>query len=546
MTSARNDEGFSLLEVLFAAFIAFFVLTAIYGVIVMSASEGRIASSDVVSTNLAQLVVEQARALPYESVGVTPTPDGQVSGVLPVSEDTTYQGTGFTIKREVYWVADPLNPRGSGTDYKRLVVSVSWKGGHATPVATFIRDHANETPTPPTVAWKAGGLPANSVLFTKDGTTQIWDHSSDPNGTTGGLASLQASASIVATSTTITRIELLCNGLLLASDAPNVASVYAWPNPAYSINLALTTDTPTPYTPVFKEGVNTIKVLATASNLGYAYTILLVTVDNHPPDFQPGDVVKLTTPDNNQDKYASSLSMAWTVPMDGTDPPAAYDMVLSPPSAYATTTVSYPGISLPKNGASTLASGAPVGFTPLPGMPYQVSLVPRSVRGLFGRSATSGYACTSPRLNGKVANLATQSIVNNNFEFRLNLTHAYDAAILAAFPGAQSIQYDVYSVNAATYQYPGSGNLSTATAGFVQRRPWDGVSAFSADVGTNSDSCNEYLQVDAKVMKADGTTVITDIWSNVVGPPLDATGQYAPPAKGKPGKPSVPVDVTIP
>jgi hypothetical protein len=547
MINARSDEGFSLLEVLFASFIAFFVLTAIYAVIITSASEGRIASSDVVSTNLAQLVVEQARSLPYESVGVTPTPAGQVGGVMKASEDTTYQGTGFTIKREVYWVADALNAGGDGKDYKRLVVSVSWKGGHATPVVTFIRDRTNETPIAPTVAW-FGSPPPSSVLFTKDGFTQIWNHSTtDPWGS-AGIASLQATASIDSTSIALTRMDLLCNNRVLYSRPANGFSFGPWPNPAYMIDLGLTTSTPVFGTPYFNEGLNTLKVLAMASNSVFGYQILLVTVDNWPPVFKSGAVVTLTQPDDNQGKYASSLSMTWPVALDGRDAAQSYDMTLSPPSAYATTTVSYRNVPLGTSGDYPLSLGSPTGFTPLPGMPYQVSLLARSVRGLPSTStATSGYVCTSPRLDGKVANLATQNIMNNNFEFRLNLTHTYDAAILAAY-GGKSIQYDLYSVNAATYQYPGSGNLSATTPGYIQCRSWDGVSAFPADITitTAADSCNEYLQVEERVMAADGLTVLQRIRSNVVGPPRNASGVYAPPAKGSPGKPSVPLNVTIP
>ena len=103
MSRASADEGFSLLEVLFAAFIAFFVLTALFGVLISSSEVGRSAQIQEVGAQLANLVLEQIRALPYESIGTSGSVPPAPTGNLESNEATVFQGLSFTISREVTW-----------------------------------------------------------------------------------------------------------------------------------------------------------------------------------------------------------------------------------------------------------------------------------------------------------------------------------------------------------------------------------------------------------------------------------------------------------
>ncbi|HEY3317236.1 MAG TPA: hypothetical protein VGK50_02265 [Coriobacteriia bacterium] len=512
-----KDEGFSLLEVLFAAFIAFFVLTALFGVLVMSATEGRVANADTVSTSLAQLVVEQARSAKYESVGVTPTPAGQISGALASSETTVYQGITFLIQREVIWVDDAMSRLGPNShDYKQLTVRVSWAGGHATPVVTFIRDHTNETPTPPVVEWLASPG-ANAVLFSDSVSpdlTQIWDHSGNPDGTLG-LASLQASASVVTTTGVITRMEFQNNGMLFGDPwtGPAAPAVLEWPTPAFPIDLTLTTMTPSgETTTVFKEGMNTLKVVATANNLAYAYQILLLLVDNEPPEFASGDGLTLTVPDRNTDRYNGALDMSWPPAMDGNDPAPYYDVIIETAALPSPSVAPFQLVDLGTTGADTLQTGMPPGFTAKPFTAYHVTLQPRSIRSLTGVSSASnsGYACTSPRLTGSVFNQASNKKATPNYRFDLLIAPFDEPAILSAF-GGTSIRYDVYSMSGVGYTYPGTGDLPSSA--FVEA-----ADQAATSIAVQSKSvCNKYLQVEAKIMDADGVTVLHRVRSNVVG-----------------------------
>jgi hypothetical protein len=315
------------------------IAAAYFAVLVTSSGQGRIARADTIAAQLAQLVVEQARSLPYESVGTSGAPSGQPAGVLLSTETTTYQGFSFTVTRQVTWVDDAANNANTvgdvTKDYKQLVVQVAWTGGHTTPLVTFIRDRANDTPTPPDVMWSQSP-PPNAVLFTLNGATRVWNRSSDPSGTTSDIASLQASASIDASLGTIVRVEFYSGTRVFMSGTGNSVRVIApaplsgtgWPcdswgtlyTAAYPMNLA-SLDASDAL--LFPEGKNTIRVVAYANSMAYGYQLLSVTVDNAAAVFPSGSVVRLVPPSKNSDRYAGSVVAEWEPPLDGTDPTLA-------------------------------------------------------------------------------------------------------------------------------------------------------------------------------------------------------------------------------
>ena len=471
------DDGFSLLEVLFASFIAFFVLSALFSVLVMSSSQGRIANADTVATQLGQLVVEQARSLPYDSIGTTSAPSGQPVGVLASNETTHYQGLIFDVVRQVTWVDDPSNNANTvgdvTKDYKQLLVQVAWRGGHTTPIVTYIRDKSNESPVPPLVVWKTSP-PPNSVLFTLSGTTRVWDRSSNPSGTTGDVASLQASASIDASIGTVIRVEFWSGTNMFLAGTGSATSLFApssaWPcmssaspntNPytgPYPINLAARDTSSNAL--LFPEGKNTLKVVAYSNGMAYGYQMLNFTVDNRAAEFASGSTVVLSLPPDNTDRYNGSIVASWTPPLDGLDPTTFYDVTIQPNGG---TAVPYLQQNLGPTGSAVLGVGMPATFLPTSFSAYKVTLLPKSVRGVAGSTtAASVFAPNCPRLTGTIFNQAANKKAANNFRFDLTVSAPQDG--LAELLGGTSIVYDVYTIDSSTYTYPGYGDLpSSAT-----------------------------------------------------------------------------------
>jgi hypothetical protein len=520
-----RDDGFSLIEVMLSSFIAFFVLTALFSVLVASSGVGRIADADGVATQLAQLVVEQARALPYTSVGTTDAPSGQPVGVLPSQEATTYQGLTFTIGRAVIWVNDPLSPSGPNShDYKQLTVQVSWAGGHTTPIVTFLRDHSNDQPTLPSVLWwvrppsAVSGQP--TVLFSDPvsaSTARIWNGNlATPNSyLTTVSASLQASASVVTTTGAIARIEFWCGSYQLAPPWNGSATPVLYPSVGFPMvpgaittpfAIDLTSRDSSTNALLYPEGLNTVKVIAYSSNLAAAYQSLQFTVDNTAAAFPVGSTVGLALPDDNTDRYNGGLAMTWTPPLDGQSPSKYYDVTIQPNGG---TAVTYYLQDIGISGSYPIGPSAPSTFTPTPFSAYRVTLRPRSIRGLTSSTtAVSAYTVNCPRLTGSVFNQAPAKKTADNFRF--DLTLATPQTGLAALFGGTSIVYDVYTQDPAGYTYPGSGDLPGSAALVLTDQSGPAISVQSGA------SCNEYIQVVAKVKNASGTVLAT-IRSNVIG-----------------------------
>lgn len=520
--SSVRDDGFSMIEVLFSAFIAFFVLTAIFAVLVVSTGQGRIASADVVAANLGQLVVEQARSIPYDSVGTTDAPSGQPVGVLPAQETTVFQNLTFEIERQVVWVDDPSNnsqPGQTSADYKQLTVAVRWQGGHATPLITFIRDHSNESPPMPSVRWITQPLKPGSqewpypVLFSGSGsesqrrTTYVWDGLTT-DGHLSAVASIQASASIEATGALISRMQFWCGQYSMT--APWVGSLTPVLFPA---------DDPLPLdlqsvdasgNVIFKEGQNTIKVVATTNMLSYQTAFLQVTVDNTAAAFPSTATVSLTPAPVNRDRYRGDTVLNWVPPDDGPNQPTTrYDLTLEKAPGGSTLTTELPFISLGGSGVYPLSTGSPATVEMSPFTAYKARLRPRSIRGLASHTvATSPWCLTAPRLNASVFNQATNKKAPNSFRFDLQL-QAPTQVNLATLLGGTAILYDVYMIDSGTYVYPGTGDLPSSARLEV---PDQTSLAIPVQTGT---SCRKYFQIEAKVMN--GSTVVSRTRSNVVG-----------------------------
>lgn len=393
MRRSHGDAGFSLVEVMFAATIMFFVLTALFGLVAVSLRETKTAGTETKATNLANMLIEQARALSYADLGligaVSPIPVGK----LQSAETTTYEGMTFTIARAVGFADDPADngPGGddSPNDYKVLDVTVSWATGRMR-FSTRVRDKSQELANPPTVSWVNGAAatpPDKSVIFNPSGTYQaaVWGGDPmQPDQTSGALVWVQAQAQDPDAAGVITRIEYWVDGRPLrnehAAPLPEYASwtpnTQSWTNPRYPIDTLAVDASSTVY--LFADGIRQVKVQAWDNQGARDYRIREFVVDNHPPAWSTDATVAISVPTSNTLRHDGALNVTFTPAVDGSSFVNRYDYTLRTPEGdrnYPFSDLGYGG-SLQTTGTSD--------YDLLPFTFYRVGLLPRSPRGLSG------------------------------------------------------------------------------------------------------------------------------------------------------------------
>ena len=118
----RDENGFSLVEVVMATVILFFVSTALIGLTATATLTAMTAKQKNLMVNAVASYMEQIKGMDYDDIGVDGAPAGEVSGTL--SDETTLTAEGFdiTITPQVFWV-DDLKIDGV-QDYKLLRITV--------------------------------------------------------------------------------------------------------------------------------------------------------------------------------------------------------------------------------------------------------------------------------------------------------------------------------------------------------------------------------------------------------------------------------------
>lgn len=304
----RNDGGFSLIEVLFATLILFFVATALIGLAASTTVTAATAKQKNVMVNAVNSFFEQIKSYEYDDIGMLNPGSGEVPGILSDTTTMTVEGFVVVVKPEVTWVNDP-NIVGT-QDYKflRIVVEATPAGGGNTisfVSETQVRNTAvgwgfgdSSTSTPPTIEFKSG---SPTEMQTVSGTAVY----------------------VGATATHPMENGLLTNMYFYVGAQPLRNA--AWGMAQFTINgsshsqdfywdtTALMDDNVTRISP---DGIRTIKI-EVWDNLGQqAYKVRRVMVDNQPPP-APGKARMAWTTNG-------VLGLEWDMVMDGTDPVWAY------------------------------------------------------------------------------------------------------------------------------------------------------------------------------------------------------------------------------
>lgn len=112
----RDESGFTIAEYVMAIAILLFVSISVMGTLAYAANAGSGTSKRETALGLANQRLEQARNLPYDSVG---TVGGYPSGTIPAVETVD----GFTVTTEVDWAIDAAT---SLSSCKTIHIAVSW------------------------------------------------------------------------------------------------------------------------------------------------------------------------------------------------------------------------------------------------------------------------------------------------------------------------------------------------------------------------------------------------------------------------------------
>jgi type II secretory pathway pseudopilin PulG len=310
--AARRDEGFTLVEVVIAASILFFVLTAVLGLVMATNQMTALAKERASITNLVSSRLDWVRSQPFGWVA---------QGNLASETTTTLDGFTVTL---TYTVTDKSNV--NGTKEIRVAASAT-KPGHPpinTTAFAAIRNVAGGV--------TQGGLQGEAPTVSFENPTPAQDSilfSSNVFG--GGAIDLRGRAS-AASGASITRMEMVVDGVngpvfLRDGNTPLADEAYTdftGGNISESWDFmwnTLQVDTSNQMT--VQDGYRTVRITA-YDNLGrQGARQRRFLVDNNPPE-EPGTPTQAISASG----YSLSDAIAWGQALDGTDAAAKYEAAL--------------------------------------------------------------------------------------------------------------------------------------------------------------------------------------------------------------------------
>lgn len=294
-----SDDGMSIIEVVLAAFILFFVLTAVMGLVWTSTQMGVSAKERTTVANALSAHIEWIRSLDYDQVaiqGTTPsaTIPAQITrtlgGFTMVIRTTVTQGAGGIKEVQVDAVA-------SGPGYPSLQMSQ-----HASIRDYEIALRSNTANVGPKIKFGTSTPPQDTAVYSQyyGTSTPLWiDAVVEP--------------STVNTESIITEIKITCNSAAIRNGNTSAADSAIFPMPErsadgkYRVRFRWDTEQITPEIP---DGWQTIVIHAQDSDGNPPATLeRRFLVDNNPPN-APIDP-------KSQVMAATETRLGWVTPKDG-------------------------------------------------------------------------------------------------------------------------------------------------------------------------------------------------------------------------------------
>jgi len=330
----------TLVEVVVAIVIFFFVLTAIFGLLGATTNMSVLSNERALLVNAMNSYIEEVRSMPYTSVGVDVT-GAPVPGTLSVETSQTVGSYQLVITPTVTWVDDP-NITGA-TNYKQLTIDGSVERGgevvYSLSMSTYIREEGSSGDyIAPTITFGPGSPPEESPPPVVRGRTVLIDAIAETTMTGARLVSMSFQVSPGG----IYLRNQAGDSALWELDSPNATKQFYWDTMALNEDGEL----------FVTDGEYTITVEVIDSNQKRVYQTRRVFIDNHPPD-PPTDLVA------NALLSGTQVPLTWTPSMDGRTQSDHYVVLLASQAADS----SWSENEIPTGGPSGLYTVGTVPFS---------------------------------------------------------------------------------------------------------------------------------------------------------------------------------------
>jgi type II secretory pathway pseudopilin PulG len=390
----------TLVEVVVAIVIFFFVLTAIFGLLGATTNMSILSNERTLLVNAMNSYVEGVRSMPYTSVGVDVS-GAPVLGELSQETSQTSGGYLIVIRPTVTWVDDPDidGPR----DYKQLTIdgTISRRGEvvYSLSMSTFVREEA-----------PAGNYVAPRIVFGPGSPAEA----TPPTVVRGRSVLIDAIAETTQPGARLVSMSFQVSpgGIYLRNQSGGSALWELDDTTAtkqfYWDTMALNEDGE----PFVVDGEYTITVEVIDSNQKRVYQTRRVFIDNDPPD-PPTDLVA------NAMLSGTQVPLTWTPSMDGRSQSDHYVVLVGNQALDG----SWTGSEIVTEGLAGLHTLATTPFSQ-----YSVRVAAESREGLRSEwhpSTEAGeepvYFTTRPLLTGRYDAAYERILKNKAWDIRVTL-----------------------------------------------------------------------------------------------------------------------------
>lgn len=302
----RDEDGMSVLELVLAAFILFFVFTAMLGLIGTTTKMGQNAKARVAMTNAVSSHMEWVRSLEFDEVDlVGTTADGVVEPTY------TYTVDGYTVT-----ISNQISVGQDGTKELEIAATANSPNFSGISMTTFaaIRDDSGLS----LYTLEEESVDAPIVEFTS--MTPVADTTVYGSHAQGEQALyIEADAEAQVDGAIIAEMRYYCQGELLRNGSTIFAPIAEWTpgvSPARELFRWDSTQVDENGDPVIDDGWRLVYVIVTDDEGNEGRAERRFYVDNYDPQ-APGEMKSEV-----QDDTETRLS--WGVAMDGTDPTFGY------------------------------------------------------------------------------------------------------------------------------------------------------------------------------------------------------------------------------
>ncbi len=476
----RDDEGVGILEVVIAAVVMFFVLTALVGLVMTSTDMNMSAKARAAMTNELSSHIEYVRSLDYDTLE---------SSVIPEFTVDTDDGYEITIKSTIQ-DGEP------GTKVIYIDSTVSRDGFQAltTRNTVVIRDPSEDivagigSPDAPRIAFSSLTPEENTTVYTESvwGGYDLW---------------IEVTAESVVEDGFIAELRFYCQGELLRNGSTIFADVAEWQpgvSPATQSIVWNTEQVNEDDESVILDGWRTVYIIAVDNEGNEGWCERRFYVDNYPPNTPGVPVVTEYDSPNSDMAPDTEFEATWMPASDGTDSASKYQLAIDKQS--------YSGewLSVFADGADPITTGYEYAYVVAnPFSRYQVSVAAGSPRNMYSDYVSTDQPyVTRPEI--------WEGHAYTYYEGPLNRRIGHvDVGLYMSEP--------TFPVDAITYYVYRSDNPTDMGSTPHATSEYSGFYEYIEERVGRKDLTPLYYQMSAVFTPSD-TGVEETVWSNIVGP----------------------------